>query len=129
MAVEHIGQGSWVAMTFDDKDRLIVSDQYGALYRMEVPTIGSGKNISKLEKLKIQTAQPVADSIIQMGYAQMHGGNVWGPNSQEQYGDWLRSSAREDRGNGYRSAEQLQTGLKRLGSLVNGVNKAFSFAV
>lgn len=63
-------QGSWVAMTFDDKDRLIVSDQYGALYRMEVPAIGSGNTIDKPEKLRIQTAQPVADSIIQMGYAQ-----------------------------------------------------------
>lgn len=63
-------QGSWVAMTFDDKDRLIVSDQYGALYRMELPAIGSGKTVSKLEKLKIQTAEQVADSVIQMGYAQ-----------------------------------------------------------
>ncbi|MDB4292603.1 c-type cytochrome [Maribacter sp.] len=63
-------QGSWVAMTFDDKNRLITSDQYGALYRMEIPPIGSGNSVSKLEKLKIQTSEPVADSIIQMGYAQ-----------------------------------------------------------
>ncbi|WP_282179445.1 c-type cytochrome [Maribacter stanieri] len=63
-------QGSWVAMTFDNKDRLIVSDQYGALYRMEVPAINSGKSISKIEKLKIQTSEKVADSIIQIGYAQ-----------------------------------------------------------
>ena len=33
--------GSWVSMTFDDKDRLITSDQYGTLYRMEIPPIGS----------------------------------------------------------------------------------------
>lgn len=63
-------QGSWVAMTFDHMNRLITSDQYGALYRMELPPVGSGKSISKLEKLKIQTSETVADSIIQMGYAQ-----------------------------------------------------------
>lgn len=38
--VEHIyspsdhNMGSWVAMTFDHKERLIVSDQFGALYRL-----------------------------------------------------------------------------------------------
>ncbi len=63
-------QGSWVAMTFDDKGRLITSDQYGALYRMEIAPIGSEKGISKLEKLKIQTTEQIADSVIQMGYAQ-----------------------------------------------------------
>lgn len=35
------GRGSWVAMTFDDKGRLIVSDQYGALYRLQLPAIGA----------------------------------------------------------------------------------------
>ena len=34
-------QGSWVAMAFDNKDRLITADQYGALYRLELPAIGS----------------------------------------------------------------------------------------
>lgn len=74
--VEHLytpsqkNQGSWVAMTFDHKNRLITSDQYGALYRMELPPIGSGQSISKLEKLNIQASEPVADSVIQMGYAQ-----------------------------------------------------------
>ena len=29
-------QGSWVALTIDDKGRLIASDQYGSLYRMNV---------------------------------------------------------------------------------------------
>ena len=33
-------QGSWVAMTFDDKGRLIVSDQFGFLYRLKLPAIG-----------------------------------------------------------------------------------------
>lgn len=34
-------QGSWVSITKDDKGRLITSDQYGALYYVEVPKIGS----------------------------------------------------------------------------------------
>ncbi len=38
-------QGSWVAMTFDDKGRMIVSDQYGKLYRVTVPAIGTEDDI------------------------------------------------------------------------------------
>src|SRR5256885_15820951 len=34
-------QGSWVAMTVDPKARLIVSDQYGKLYRATPPPIVS----------------------------------------------------------------------------------------
>src|SRR5581483_9869054 len=34
-------QGSWVNMTFDPKGRLIVSDQYGKLYRVSLPPIGA----------------------------------------------------------------------------------------
>lgn len=34
-------QGSWVALCADDKGRLIACDQYGALYRMSVPALGS----------------------------------------------------------------------------------------
>jgi len=63
-------QGSWVAMAFDNKDRLITADQYGALYRLELPAIGSDVLTPKIEKLRIQTGEAVADSIIQMGYAQ-----------------------------------------------------------
>ena len=33
-------QGSWVNMTVDPKGRLIVSDQYGKLYRVSLPAIG-----------------------------------------------------------------------------------------
>lgn len=62
--------GSWVSMTFDDKDRLITSDQYGTLYRMEVPAIGSKSLTPVVERLKIQTGDAVADSVIQMGFAQ-----------------------------------------------------------
>lgn len=35
-------QGSWVSMTQDPKGRLIVCDQYGGLYRVTVPPVGSG---------------------------------------------------------------------------------------
>ena len=44
-------QGSWVAMTVDPKGRLIVSDQYGKLYRVVVPPIGSAEQpkISPIE--------------------------------------------------------------------------------
>lgn len=63
-------QGSWVAMTFDDKGRLITSDQYGALYRMELAPIGSDNLKPKIEQLKILTGEQVSDSVLQMGYAQ-----------------------------------------------------------
>jgi putative heme-binding domain-containing protein len=63
-------KGSWVAMTFDNKGRLITSDQYGTLYRMEIAPIGSENLTHNIEKLKIQTEEQVADSVIQMGYAQ-----------------------------------------------------------
>ena len=32
-------QGSWVNMTVDPKGRLIVSDQYGKLYRVSLPSV------------------------------------------------------------------------------------------
>lgn len=35
-------QGSWVSMCTDPKGRLIVSDQYGKLYRLTPPAIGTG---------------------------------------------------------------------------------------
>ncbi len=66
-------QGSWVAMTFDDKGRMITSDQYGALYRLEIAPIGndSVQNIERLDIGKSNTE--LADSTkpkIVMGYAQ-----------------------------------------------------------
>lgn len=61
-------QGSWVAMTFDDKGRMITSDQYGFLYRLELPPIGSDSTVKpKVEQLQIGN---VADSLVGMGYAQ-----------------------------------------------------------
>ncbi|MBY5959625.1 c-type cytochrome [Membranicola marinus] len=61
-------EGSWVAMAFDDKNRLITSDQYGWLYRLEIPPIGSADSIPpQVEKLDIN-----------MGHAQ---GLLWAFNS------------------------------------------------
>jgi putative heme-binding domain-containing protein len=61
-------QGSWVAMTFDDKGRMITSDQYGFLYRLELPPIGSDSTVKpQVEQLQIGN---VADSLVGMGYAQ-----------------------------------------------------------
>ncbi len=58
--------GSWVSMAFDHKGRLITSDQYGSLYRMEIAPIGSDSLKPAIEKLTIQSS----DSTIQMGHAQ-----------------------------------------------------------
>lgn len=75
-------QGSWVAMTFDDKGRMITSDQYGFLYRLELPPIGAGPQKPKIEKLKISlSAIPSKDTTkpkVNMGYAQ---GLCWAFNS------------------------------------------------
>src|SRR5690625_1504134 len=61
-------EGSWVAMAFDDQGRLITSDQYGSLFRTEIPPIGSPDSIPpKVEKLDIN-----------MGHAQ---GLLWAFNS------------------------------------------------
>ncbi|GAB3809235.1 hypothetical protein GCM10028819_50170 [Spirosoma humi] len=62
-------EGSWVAMAFDDKGRMITSDQYGFLYRLELPPIGSGSSQPKIEKLKVGVVQP-GDTTVGMGYAQ-----------------------------------------------------------
>ncbi len=35
-------QGSWVSMTVDPKGHIIAGDQYGGLYKISVPPIGSG---------------------------------------------------------------------------------------
>ena len=62
-------QGSWVAMAFDDKGRMITSDQYGFLYRLEIPPVGSGTQQPKIEKLRVGIVQP-GDTTVGMGYAQ-----------------------------------------------------------
>ena len=74
-------QGSWVAMTFDDKGRMITSDQYGYLYRLELPPIGSGGQ-PKIEKLTVGMNTPAPGDTTKpklgIGYAQ---GLLWAFNS------------------------------------------------
>lgn len=52
-------QGSWVSMCVDPKGRLIVSDQYGSLYRITPPPIGGKSTETLVEKIpaKIGMAQ------------------------------------------------------------------------
>ncbi len=65
------GNGSWVAMAFDDKGRMITSDQYGYLYRLTMPPIGSDTNTNKVkvEKLELKIAGDTSHSQIKMGFA------------------------------------------------------------
>ena len=44
-------QGSWVSMCVDPKGRLIVSDQYGALYRITAPPIGGKPTETRVERI------------------------------------------------------------------------------
>lgn len=46
-------QGSWVAMTIDDKERLIVSDQYGSLYRLQIPAPGDTISEADVEEIEV----------------------------------------------------------------------------
>ncbi len=62
-------KGSWVAMAFDDKGRMITSDQYGFLYRLTLPPVGSGAQQPQIEKLKVGVLAP-GDTTVGMGYAQ-----------------------------------------------------------
>lgn len=66
-------QGSWVAMTFDDRGRMITSDQYGALYRLELSELGTD-TVAGIERLDIgKTSEQLADTTqpkVEMGYAQ-----------------------------------------------------------
>lgn len=65
------GNGSWVAMTFDDKGRMITSDQYGYLYRLTIPPIGADTNTNKIkvEKLEIKVEGDTSHTKIKMGFA------------------------------------------------------------
>ncbi len=59
-AAEHIyspsenKMGSWVSMCFDDKGRMLTSDQYGGIFRLEIPSIGSKDLTPKVEKIQIE---------------------------------------------------------------------------
>lgn len=74
-------KGSWVAMTFDDRGRMIVSDQYGALYRLELPEIGADTLTTAPHQLVFPEDNWENDSTqtkMGMGYAQ---GLLWAFNS------------------------------------------------
>jgi len=51
-------QGSWVAMCNDDKGRIVVSDQFGGLYRFSPPESGKQLKVADIEKVpaKIRAA-------------------------------------------------------------------------
>jgi putative heme-binding domain-containing protein len=61
-------QGSWIAMTFDDKGRMITSDQYGNLYRLTIPPIGS-KDSVKVESLPVSFLNDTSTAKTRIGYA------------------------------------------------------------
>src|SRR3712207_5092512 len=42
---------SWVNLCHDPRGRLIVSDQYGALYRVTPPAVGEAASGTKIEKI------------------------------------------------------------------------------
>ena len=56
-------QGSWVALTVDPKGRMYAADQYGAIYRLTLPPLGStaGTQVEKLA-ITLPTAVLTADS-------------------------------------------------------------------
>ena len=60
-------EGSWVAMCFDDKGRMITSDQYGGLFRLTLPAVGSANTMATAEKLKISSG--IKGDTVGMGYA------------------------------------------------------------
>ncbi|MFB0906693.1 MAG: heme-binding protein, partial [Spirosomataceae bacterium] len=47
-------QGSWVSMCFDNKGRMIASDQYGGIYRLTIPAIGSSDVTPTVEPLIVK---------------------------------------------------------------------------
>lgn len=64
-------QGSWVAMCEDDKGRLIVSDQYGSIYRFPVPPAGQPLDPAGIERLTDGGETPDQDSgLPKIGHAQ-----------------------------------------------------------
>jgi putative heme-binding domain-containing protein len=64
-------RGSWVAMTFDDKQRMITSDQYGNLYRLSIPPVGSdtSKMKIKIDSLVLKLPGDTTSRARRIGYA------------------------------------------------------------
>ena len=55
--VERDGEGSWVSMTIDPKHRLIVSDQYGKLYRVTPSPVGGAPSETKVEPINVDIGE------------------------------------------------------------------------
>ena len=64
-AVPNDDQGSWVCLTVDPKGRLIAGDQYGGLYRITPPPVGSadGTKIERLAVKLVRTDSPPPVSV------------------------------------------------------------------
>jgi hypothetical protein len=67
-----------LSMTFDEKGRIIASDQYGSLYRLKVPAIGDTTSKTSIEELKIYADTINTKSPVTIGYAH---GLLWAFNS------------------------------------------------
>lgn len=63
-------RGSWVAMTFDNRGRLITSDQYGYLYRVTLPPIGE-KGAPRIDSIYIESQHPgdTSRTVVDIGFA------------------------------------------------------------
>ena len=62
-------QGSWVSMAFDDKARMIASDQHGNLYRLVIPAIGADTTEKvKVEKLELHIPGDTTLATRRIGY-------------------------------------------------------------
>jgi putative heme-binding domain-containing protein len=64
-------QGSWVAMTFDNKGRMIAADQYGNLYRLTIPPVGTDTNQQKIkvDSIVLQLPGDTSKYSRRIGYA------------------------------------------------------------
>jgi putative heme-binding domain-containing protein len=51
------GEGSWVSMTIDPKNRLIVSDQYGKLFRVTPSKVGGSPSETKVEPINVDIGE------------------------------------------------------------------------
>ena len=56
-SVDRNGEGSWVSMTVDPKNRLIVSDQYGKLFRVTPSPIGGPASATKVEPINVDIGE------------------------------------------------------------------------
>ena len=53
-SVPGVEEGSWVNLCFDDKGRILASDQYGGLFRFAPPPAGQALDPKKVEKLAVE---------------------------------------------------------------------------